>query len=275
MSPEVLKSLLSLTATVVGFYTLVCVLTYFFQDRLLYFPNQTLIATPADAGMAFEEVSILTDDEVTLHGWFVPAGNQSPTLLYFHGNAGNISHRLEPLRQFHRLGMSTFIIDYRGYGRSEGSPDEPGLYRDADAAWNYLTKTRGIADSSIVILGRSLGGAVAAYLAARVSPRALILESTFTSVPDRGGELYPYLPVRLLSRMEYDSFRRICSVRCPVLIVHSPEDEIVPFSHGRALFDAAPEPKQFLQISGGHNDGFFVSASRYEAGLRHFLGSLQ
>ncbi|MDH4068892.1 MAG: alpha/beta hydrolase [Ignavibacteria bacterium] len=266
-----MKTLVSIVAGGLGFYLLVCLLVYFFQEQMLFFPQQNLVATPAEAGLEFEEVSLSTNDGITLHGWFVPAGDSAPTLLYFHGNAGNISHRLESLKQFHQIGLNTLIIDYRGYGKSQGAPDEEGLYRDADAAWHYLTATRQIPESSIVLLGRSLGGAVAAYLAAEQSPQALILESTFTSVPDRGAELYPYLPVRFLSRMNFDSYGRLAHVRCPVLIVHSPEDEIVPYSHGRRLYEAAPEPKQFLRISGGHNDGFYLSATHYLQGLTSFL----
>jgi fermentation-respiration switch protein FrsA (DUF1100 family) len=169
------------------------------------------------------------------------------------------------------MGFSTLIIDYRGYGKSEGEPDEEGTYRDAMAAWNYLVQERNLLPDSIVILGRSLGGAVAAYLATTVQPRAVILESTFTSIPDRGSELYPYFPARLLARIQYNSLDRMKSLKSPVLIVHSAEDEIVPFSHGQKIFEAAREPKEFLRLSGGHNDANFSFRDLYEEGITDFL----
>jgi hypothetical protein len=166
------------------------------------------------------------------------------------------------------------IIDYRGYGKSTGRPSERGLYRDADAALAYLLEERNLPRERIVLFGRSLGGAVAANLAAREPVGALILESVFTSIPDIGAELYPFLPVRLLVRYEYDIVKALESVRVPVLVVHSPDDEIIPYAHGRAVYEAAPEPRQFLQIEGDHNRGFIRSRSRYMAGLNQFLGTV-
>jgi fermentation-respiration switch protein FrsA (DUF1100 family) len=270
-NPEILRTLAYVVLGTVALYAVVGLLLSIFQERLIYFPERQLIATPMDAALQYEDVHLTTSDGVLLHGWYVPADNQQAVLLYFHGNGGNISHRIEALLQFHRIGLSTLIIDYRGYGRSEGEPGESGTYKDAEAAWRYLVVDRKINPGTIVLLGRSLGGAVAAYLASRESPRALILESTFTSIPDRGAELYPYFPVRLLSRFRYDTLNRMKEIRSPLLIVHSPEDEIVPFSHGQHLFQAANEPKEFLRIGGGHNDGFVVSAAQYERGLRDFL----
>jgi len=257
--------------TVLGLYASVALLVFAFQSHLVYFPERVLVANPSGAGLEFEVVNLGTSDNLALHGWFVPSSGQNGVLLYFHGNGGNISHRIESLHQFHRMGLSTLIFDYRGYGQSEGEPTEEGTYLDAEAAWNYLTTVRGFQPKEVILLGRSLGGAVASWLAARVRPRVLIIESTFTSIPERGAEIYPYFPVRLLSRFEYNTLERIGSANCPVLIVHSPEDEIVPFNHGQRLFEAARPPKEFLQISGGHNDGFFVSAQRYERELSSFI----
>ncbi|NJN46154.1 MAG: alpha/beta hydrolase [Candidatus Competibacteraceae bacterium] len=237
-------------------------------------PGRELVATPAAAGLAYQDVTLITADHLRLHGWFVPAAQAGRTVLFFHGNAGNISHRLESLQIFHRLGLATLIIDYRGYGRSEGSPAEAGLYQDAEAAWHYLTEHRGIPAQEIVVFGRSLGGAVAAWLAAHHAVGALIVESSFTSVPDRAAELYPWLPVRLLSRMNYDTRTNLQQVTCPVLIIHSPDDEIIPFQHGKRLLEAASEPKQWLVISGDHNSGFLHSGKHYENGIRDFLHSL-
>ena len=167
--------------------------------------------------------------------------------------------------------MDVFIFDYRGYGQSEGKPSESGTYRDAEAAWQYLVEERKVDPNRIIIFGRSLGGAVATWQARNHTPVALILESTFTSVPDIGAKYYPFLPVRLLSRFKYDTAEYLKGVNCPVLIVHSPDDEMMPFSHGQRLFEIAKEPKGFLEISGSHNEGFIISGKRYEEGLNAFI----
>ena len=258
---------------VVG-YIGIAVALFFAQSRLVHLPEipgRTLTATPQAAGLDYESVDIVTADGVKLHSWFVTAEPARATLLFFHGNAGNISHRIDSLRIFHDLGLNTLIIDYRGYGQSEGKPSEQGLYADSEAAWQYLTSKRGIPPQQIIIFGRSLGGAVAAWLAARHQPRVLILESTFTSAPDMAAELYPFLPTRLLTRLQYNAQRNLELVRCPVLIVHSRDDEISPFRHGQRLYDTAREPKRFLEIRGDHNMGFLLDQARYEAGLAEFL----
>jgi fermentation-respiration switch protein FrsA (DUF1100 family) len=208
---------------------------------------------------------------VKLHGWYVPAADERAVLLFCHGNAGNISHRVGMIDAFHRLRLSVFIFDYRGYGRSEGKPTEKGTYLDSEAAWDYLTETRRVPPERIVIFGRSLGGAIAAHLAKDRAPGALILGSAATSVVDMGKEMYPYLPVRWLCRFQYATVEYVRQVRCPVLVIHSVEDELVPFHHGQRIFEAAPQPKQFLRITGGHNEGYGETAGAYPAGLEKFL----
>ncbi len=250
------------------------VYVYLMQSRMLYYPNmpgRELTATPADIGLEYQDVSLITEDGIELYGWFIPGSEQRRTLLFFHGNAGNISHRLESIQLFHRLGLNVFIFDYRGFGRSAGSPTEQGTYMDAEAAWSYLTKTRALDASEIIVFGRSLGGAIATWLASRHSPAMLILESTFTSVPAMARRFYPFLPVGLLSRFQYDNLRLMKQLTCPVLIAHSRDDEIIPFEEGRMLFDTAPEPKRFLEMRGGHNDGFIVSGQGYVSGLQSFI----
>lgn len=269
-------SMLKLLLVIAGGYLLLVVVVYLMQASMLYLPNipgRDLDATPAGAGLAFEDVALQTSDGIHIHGWFVP-GASSRVLLYFHGNAGNISHRLYSIRDFHEIGLSVFIIDYRGYGQSVGKPSEQGLYRDGEAAWQYLTGERGIAPADIIVFGRSLGGSVAARLAARVNPGALIVESSFTSVPDIGQDAYPWLPVRLLSRFEHPTLEDVAKTMSPVLVVHSRDDEIIPFRHGEAIFSAATEPKTFLEIRGGHNDGHALSATTYREGILRFLESL-
>jgi fermentation-respiration switch protein FrsA (DUF1100 family) len=265
--------LLTTLAIAIGLYVAVVALAYFFQERLLYFPLRGLNATPAAIGLTYETVSFDAEDGVQLSGWFIPAEPARGTLLFFHGNAGNISHRLDSIAVFHRLGLNILIVDYRGYGQSQGTPTEEGTYRDAAASWRYLVETRQIPPAEIIIFGRSLGGAVAAWLAHTHPPAALILESTFTSAPDVAAQAYPFLPVRPLSRIDYNTLARLPQIEVPLLIIHSPDDAVVPYSHGQRLFAAANEPKEFLEIRGGHNDGFLISAQPYEAALDSFIAA--
>lgn len=268
---DLLRSVLTIVG---GLYVLICIYLFFMQGRLLFYPNlpsRKITATPAKIGLSYEPVTITTRDDVRINGWFVPAQKARGVLLFFHGNAGNISHRLDSLAIFHRLGLSTLIIDYRGYGESGGRISEEGTYLDAEASWRYLTETKGIAPKEIVIFGRSLGGAVAANLATRTSPAGLILESVFSSVPDMAAQLYPVFPVRLLARYQYDVKKAVQKVTCPVLVIHSRDDEIIPFANGVNVYEAAASPKQFLEIRSGHNEGFLVSGSTYQQGLERFL----
>lgn len=255
-------------------YACICLYLFFMQGKLLFYPDlpsRKITATPAKIGLDFEQVTITTSDNVRIRGWFLPAQQAKGVLLFFHGNAGNISHRLDSLAIFHRLGLSTLIIDYRGYGESEGRISEQGTYLDAEAAWRYLTETKGIEPNEIVIFGRSLGGAVAANLAVRTSPAGLILESVFSSVPDMAAQLYPVFPVRLLARYQYDVKKAVQNITCPVLVIHSPDDEIIPFANGVKVYEAAAQPKTFLKIGGGHNDGFLVSGDIYRQGLERSI----
>ena len=256
--------------TVAGVYVAIGLLAWVFQRRLVYFPRRVIDATPAEVGLAYEPEWFRAADGVKLFGWFVPADGARATVLICHGNAGNISHRLTTLSTLNQLGLSAFIFDYRGYGLSEASPGEEGTYRDAEGAWAWLVG-RGVRPERIVILGRSLGGAIAAHLAAERTPAALIVESAFTSLPDLGSELYPILPIRLMCRFGYDTREYLKRAGCPVLVVHSRSDHLVPFHHGQALFTAAAQPKQFLPLEGGHNDGFIISGRLYKRTVSAFL----
>ena len=261
---------------VVASYGVLVAVVYVMQGRMLYLPNmpgRTLTMTPIDVGMDYQDVSIETADGVTLHGWFI-VGRSSQVLLFFHGNAGNISHRLDSIRQFQNLGLSVLIIDYRGYGQSGGKTTERGIYRDADAAWRYLTEDRGKSASDIVIFGRSLGASVASRLAAQHQPLALILESSFTSIPDIAQELYPWLPARWLSRFSHATRDYVRDVRCPVLVAHSRDDEIIPFHHSEAIFASANEPRTLLALRGTHNDAFLQDERTYIEGVQTFLTGL-
>lgn len=255
-------------------YLVVVAVVYWNQGRLLYLPHEPgreVTATPADIGLAYEEVALTAADGVPLHGWYVSAPGARTTVLFFHGNAGNVGHRLTTLEFLHDLGLATLIIDYRGFGRSGGEPSEAGTYRDAEAAWDYLVETRGIDPGRVVIFGRSLGSAVAAHLAARHRPGALVLESAFTSVPELAARIYPYLPVRWISRFRYATADYAARIDCPLLVIHSRDDELVPIAHGRAVFGRAPGPKRFLETTGGHNTGFGANATPYREGWEAFL----
>jgi len=269
--------MLKFVLVIAACYGLLVAVVYLMQGRMLYLPGvpgRTLIMTPRDSGLDYEDLSIETSDGVKLHGWFIP-GRSNRVLLFFHGNAGNISHRLESIRQFHELGLSVLIIDYRGYGLSGGGITEQGLYRDADAAWRHLTLTRGIQDNDIVIFGRSLGASVAAKLATTQRPAGLIVESSFTSVPDIAQDLYPWLPARWLSRLRHATRDYIKDVHCPVLVIHSRDDEIIPFRHGEAIFEASPQPRTLLELRGTHNDAFVRDERVYLEGVRGFLAALE
>ena len=258
-------------------YLLLVLVVYLMQARMLYLadvPGRSLDRTPTDIGSEYRDVWIQTTDGVRLHGWNIP-GDTDRVLIFFHGNAGNISHRLESIRQFLRLGLSVLIIDYRGYGQSEGRTTEQGIYRDADAAWRYLTEINDTPEERIIVFGRSMGASAAAYLAARHRPLALIMESTFTSVPDIAREYYPWLPVHWLSRLQHSARDFVRQVESPVLVIHSRDDEIVPFRHGEAIFAAARDPKSFLEIHGTHNDAYLRDEQNYLTGLRSFLDKLQ
>lgn len=257
-----------------GYGAVVALLVYN-ENSLVYFPEPGPVSVPA--GLPIEPVRFTTPDSIHLTGWIIPPERDSSYwLLVFHGNAGNIATpgRPEHAAQMRRLGLGLFAIDYRGYGDSDGRPSEAGLYRDARAAYDYLTSVRQVPSSRIVIYGHSLGSAVAVELATRVPAAGLIIEGALTSVPDRGAELYPFLPVRLIARNRFPSLERIRTLRMPLLVLHGREDVTIPPVHGRRLFEAAPEPKTFVETAGGHADAYLVGAREYEPGISGFLATL-
>jgi len=267
MKPILLNAILIIGLAYLGLVAFV----YFMQARMIYFPFREIEQTPRDIGLAYDAVTLTTRDRERISAWYVPAPDERAVLLFCHGNAGNISHRLDSLRIFNSLGLSVLLFDYRGYGKSTGTPSEEGTYADADAAWEYLVKTAGKAPEKIIAFGESIGCAVAAELSLRRQVGGLIMLAGFTSLPELGQQLYPWLPVKLLSRYRYATLQKISSISCPKLIIHSADDEIVPFRHGRALFERACAPKEFLEIRGGHNEGFLVSGTVYTQGLQQFL----
>ena len=252
-------------------YLVICLLLFLFQRYLIYFPDKNIVLTPEHIGLSYEDITLTTSDQESIHAWWIPADTSGPVLLFCHGNAGNISHRLESIQIFHALGLNVIIFDYRGFGRSSGTPDEKGTYQDAESVWNYIIDMKRFQSEQIVVFGRSLGTGIASWLARQHQPGALILESSYTSLPDLGARIYPYFPVRLLARHHYPTIEHLSHITCPVLFIHSPDDEIMPFALGKENFRQANEPKQFLEIQGSHNDGFIVSGQVYRQQIRTFL----
>ena len=269
-----MRTLVNILIFAVSMSLVLMLMLYLLQSRMVFLanvPGRALTASPGDIGLDFEDVSLTTPDNEVLHGWYVPATDSVGTVLFFHGNAGNISHRLDSIDIFNELKLDVLIFDYRGYGQSSGKASEQGTYIDAHTAWDYLVDERDIAPEKIVIFGRSLGGAVASWLAARTTPGVVILESCFTSVPDMAERLYPFLPARKLSRLQYPVIEHVKLISSPLLVVHSQQDEIIPFDMGQAVFAAAPEPKEMLMISGDHNGGFLLNRHQYQSVISTFL----
>ncbi len=248
---------------------------YFQQPHMIFYPVRELYQTPADWGLGYEDVTLNTADNVQLHGWYIPYQQSKQVLLFFHGNAGNIAYRRDSIEVFHRLGLNVFIIDYRGYGKSGGKPSEQGLYQDASAAWRYLTDEKGFSGNQILIFGRSLGGAVAARLASGVQARGLILESTFSSARDFAKTVFPILSRLVLTRYDFHTTENIQRVNYPVLVLHSPDDEIMPFRLGEKVYQSAHQPKRFVRLQGDHNNGFLQSQPGYEQELAGWLQAMQ
>ncbi len=241
----------------------------YFERKNIYFPTATIEATPAHLGLEYQEVFFEAEDGVELNAWFVPAERAQASLLFCHGNGGNISHRLESIAIFHRIGLSVFIFDYRGYGKSEGITTEKGTYLDARAAYEWLV-SRGDSER-IFVFGRSLGGPIAIDLAARVEATGIICESSFTSTMDIARDIYGFRPPNWSISNRYDGLSAIGKVDAPKLFIHSREDEIVPFHHSERLFEAAGEPKELFAIRGSHNDGFLLTGDQYSEGIKAFI----
>jgi len=264
----------SFVVTLAIAYLFCVVVLMIFEESFIFFPMRYPEGDWQPGWLSFEDVWFQADDGVRLHGWYAGRDDPRAVVLFCHGNAGNVTHRAETLRALNEfVGASVLIFDYRGYGRSEGKPDEPGILADARAARAWLAKRAGVAERDVVLMGRSVGGAVAVDLAAADGARALVLESTFTSVPELGAYHYPWLPVRTLVRTRLDSLAKIADYHGPLLQSHGDADTIVPYQFGRRLFDAANQPKQFITIPGrDHND---PQTREYYEALIAFLDGLE
>ncbi len=245
----------------------------YIESRSIFLPTRLLSMTPKNIGLDFDDVYFKTADGFTLNGWYVPASSTAGTLLCFHGNAGNLGHRLEKIKLFHSLGINIFMIDYRGYGNSQGTPSEQGMYEDALAAHQYLTEERKILPERIVVYGDSLGGAAAVDLANRKPVAGLIVDSSFTNAADMSQVVFPFLPSFLL-KSKLDSVSKVKTITIPKLFIHSINDEIVPMKLGLKLYESAAEPKTFIEIAGGHNTNHLDSMHLWTRTIKKFLTSL-
>lgn len=257
--------------TLAGFYLAACAALFVFQARLVYFPGPATADEPKDHGLVAQELFLKSADGVKIFTWYVAAERPRGVAIVCHGNAGTLVERAEYARALREFGLSTLLFDYRGYGRSEGTPSEEGTYLDAEECYRHVTHVFGFQPGQIFVVGESLGGGVATELALRKTIGGLILQDTFTSIPDMGAAQYPWLPVRLLARVRYDNLAKIASVPVPLLLFHSKDDEIVPYAHGEKLYAAALPPKHFVTTSGGHNEAFFYTRPEWNDEVRQFI----
>lgn len=246
----------------------------FLEYKSTYYPFRAIENTPKDIGLEYEDVSLTAKDGVNISGWFIPSQSSRAVLLFCHGNGGNISHRLEKIMILNRLNLDVLIFDYRGYGKSKGRPSENGLYLDAEAAYDYLLNEKKIPPQRIIGYGESLGGAVIAELALRREFGSIIMESSFTSVADMAKTVAPFIP-GFVYKSRFDTLSKIKNIGYPKLILHSINDETVPFEQGRRLFNNAEEPKEFIEMQGGHNDAFLVSGDLFVSAIDSFIERLQ
>jgi len=262
-----------LTGALVLLSLLIFVILYlkYYEKKGIYFPTRKIDLTPKDIDLEFEDVYFFSTDGIKLNGWYVPAKESRMTVLFCHGNAGNIGDRIEIIDMFCRLGLDVFICDYRGYGRSQGSPSEKGLYLDAQAAYKYLIDKRNLDEGSIVVYGKSIGANVAVELCSKIKPAALISDSAFTSALEMGKKLFPFFPIRWFITVKYDALSKIKNITIPKLIIHSEDDEVIPFQHGRKLFETAPEPKEFYSMRAGHNESIFLAREDFVGRIDSFL----
>lgn len=260
---------------VTAIYAGILVLLMILEESFIFFPSRYPMGDWRPNEIAFQDIEFTTDDGVRLHGWFCPWPNARAVVLASHGNAGNVTHRAGEIALWQqRLGVSCFMYDYRGYGRSEGRPNEVGFYRDARAAYRWLTESQGIAADRVVLVGNSIGSAVALQLATEVDHAALVMQSPFTSIVEMGSRQFPWIPTRWLLRNRFESDEKISKYRGRLLITHGTDDRVVPFSMGQRLFELASQPKQFHAVPGAdHNDVAWVGGVRYFAAIDELLRS--
>lgn len=245
-----------------------------FENKIIFYPTRYPDGfwDPASVGTPAQDIYFKAEDGVTLHGWFIPAKKPVATLLWFHGNAGNLSHRLDNIQRLASLNLNIFIFDYRGYGRSEGEPNEQGIYKDSQSAYKTVVGLDAVSVDTLFLFGRSLGGVCALETAMHHPARGLILESVFTSSADMSRKIFPFIPLGWAVRSKLDALGRVPHLTLPKLFLHGTRDEIVPYELGRKLFEQAGEPKTFYPIEGaGHNDTYIQGGAEYFNALNHFI----
>lgn len=264
-------SYLSIIFLIIGVYLLLLLFMYLFQSKLIFLPSSDFIITPKKAGLQAEDVWIETEDGERLHGWFFPNDASEYVVVLSHGNAGNISNRIDIAKFLNEHGLAVLIYDYRGYGQSSGQPDEKGLYLDIEAVIHYLKTEKKLSEEQMIMYGRSMGGAVASYAATKFNISGLVIDSSFKNLKTMISELYPFVPV-VLAKYEFPNelyLREIVGI--PAMIMHSPNDKLVDISHGKYLYQILAEPKKFVKLRGNHNDSFHASVDIYNEHWKEFL----
>jgi len=256
---------------IIAGFVLLKIMAMGMEQRSIYYPVREIFEDPKSIGIPFEDLYFKTGDGETINGWLVIAKDAKATVLYCHGNAGNISHRLHRVKFFYDMGLNLLIFDYRGYGNSSGRPSEQGLYKDVQAVYDFLVSREDISRDGIIAYGKSLGGSVAAELCLRRKARALVLESSFASTVMIAKEILPFLPIKLLVSQRFDAINKVRNISIPKLILHGRDDEVIRFRHSERLYKSAAEPKEFLPFNGGHNDEIFVTSDLYKEKLRQFI----
>ena len=244
------------------------------EKKTVFFPEREILLNPGDMSLSYENVFIKTDDGINLNGWYLPHDKAKDTILFFHGNAGNISYRLDKMMVVMSLGFNIFMVDYRGFGLSQGHPTEEGLYLDAEAAYSYLKDIRGIDAEKIIIYGSSLGSAVAVNLAAKEDSKAIILEGVLSSARDVAARRHPYLPSFAFS-YKFDSLKKIKQVKAPKLFLHSANDEVLDIAMAIKLFNVAPKPKKFIKLLGEHATCYTESKDDYVKAIGSFVNEIK
>jgi uncharacterized protein len=270
-----MNTVLKIVIALAGMYLMLVLILYLFQGQMLFLPDRQIYRTPSDVNMNASDTWIETRDGKTLHGWYFPSEGARFVVVLSHGNAGNISGRLEIAELLNELGVAVLLYDYRGYGQSDGRPSERGLYKDITAVISYLEVELGYPEDRVILYGRSLGGAVSAWAAKEHDVAGLVLDSSFTDLRSMAREIYPIVP-GFLVRFNLSTLSYLQKASgTPVMIMHSREDEIVRYHHGEQLYEAAGEPKTFVPLRGGHNDLFFTSMSTIRNSWATFLESLE
>jgi len=261
---------------IIGWIVLIIILLWVYacyMERFgIYYPMDEVRESPADISLRYQEVNLTTEDGKNLEGWYLP-GSNNRIVLFFSGNAGNRGYRLDKLRILHELNLSVLIVDYRGYGGSTGRPSEKGLFRDGKAMWEYASQELNYSPEQILLYGESLGGAVAFHVGAEKEVGGVIVEGTFSSAREVARDLIFFIPRFMVSDI-YNSRTRAPQLDAPLLILHSREDEIIPYQHGKKLYEAAEEPKKLVPLQGSHNHAFLEDQQTYRKAMEDFLQDL-